>query len=174
MSVKTNYKRAQRGKFVSINKLSKFLKNYKNYNLFRLGSTDPKKKNSRPRFFFSIFFFQKCSNIFEQTFFFFSKVFKFKGPVPRNDKQIPPPSVLIPLSWKMRNVLKQRGTTYYRPSFLLFLASHIPDRKRHKGTFALGVGVPLWFPFLRSSIISSPRTSSFYQTCKLGAISIKN
>ena len=41
-------------------------------------------------FFFRFFFLQKCSNIFEQTFFFFSKVFKFKGPVPRNDKQIPP------------------------------------------------------------------------------------
>ena len=30
------------------------------------------------------------------------------GPVPTNDKQIPlPPSVFIPLSWKMRNVLKR-------------------------------------------------------------------
>ena len=42
-----------------------------------------------------------------KPFCFFSKVFKFKDPVPRNDKQIPPPSVLIPLSWKMRNWLNR-------------------------------------------------------------------
>ena len=42
-------------------------------NLFRLGSTNPKKKIPDPGSFFSNYFFQKCSNIFEQTFLFLFK-----------------------------------------------------------------------------------------------------
>ena len=76
-------------------------------NLFRLGSTNPKKKFQTLVLFFRIIFFKNVQIFLNKPFCFFSKVFKFKGPVPRNDKQIPSPSVLIPLSWKMRNWLNR-------------------------------------------------------------------
>ena len=78
-------------------------------NLFRLGSTNPKKKSqtldavwwgaklpTKKKDILN-FFFQKCSNIFNQIFFspfFFSKVFKF--------------------TWKIRNRLNRKK-------------NHIPD-----------------------------------------------
>ena len=89
-------------------------------NLFRLGSTNPKKKFQTLVLFFRIFFLQKCSNIFEQTFFFFSKVFKFKGPVPRNDKQIPPPLSFDPTFMKDAQLAEQnqKNTKKNSPIFI--------------------------------------------------------